>query len=145
MADGHTMVTITYPEMVPSRVPPVIAWCYDLTELYLRSAVWSGGEEWIVATRSEVEAALRHLAPRLPAHEFGSIADHAVDSPGLRAASPEAAAWLSLVAYARHVLTEYDELLKQGYDRDSARFFVAEELQAILESWGVRRRLDDSD
>jgi hypothetical protein len=99
----------------------------------------------IMATRGQVEAALRHLAPRLPAHEFGAVADHAVDSPGLWTAAPEAAAWLSLVAYARHVLTDYDELMKQGYDRDSARFFVAGELQAILESWGVRRRLDDSD
>jgi hypothetical protein len=95
--------------------------------------------------RADIEAALRHLAPRLPAHESGAVADHAVDSPGLRSATAETAAWLSLVAYARHVLTDYDELLKQGYDRDSARFFVAEELQALLEEWGVRRRLTDED
>ncbi len=98
-----------------------------------------------MAKRVDIEAALRRVAPRLPAHEFSAIADHAVDSPGLRSSTPETAAWLSLVAYARHVLTEYDELLKQGYDQDSARFFVAEELQAILEEWGVRRRLSDKD
>ncbi len=98
-----------------------------------------------MAKRVDIEAALRRMAPRLPAHEFSAIADHAVDSPGLRSSTPETAAWLSLVAYARHVLTEYDELLKQGYDQDSARFFVAEELQAILEGWGVRRRLTEED
>jgi hypothetical protein len=54
---------------------------------------------------------------------------------------PENAAWLSLVAYARHRMTEYDDLLAQGYDQDSARFFVADELQNVLAGWGVRRKL----
>ncbi len=98
-----------------------------------------------VPKRADIEAALRHMAPRLPPHEFSAVTDHAVDSPGLRAASPETAAWLALVAYARHVLTEYDALLGQGYDRDSARYFVADELQAILDGWGVRRRLTEQD
>jgi hypothetical protein len=98
-----------------------------------------------LARRADVEVALRRLAPRIPAHEFGAVADHAMDSPGLRSSSPEAAAWLSLVAYARHVLTDYDELLQQGYDQDSARFFVAGDLQAVLDEWGVRRRLLEGD
>jgi hypothetical protein len=67
--------------------------------------------------------------------------DHAIDSTGLSSASPETAAWLSLIAYARHALTEYDDLLKQGYDRDSARYFVADEINAILAEWGVARRI----
>jgi hypothetical protein len=91
--------------------------------------------------RREIEAALRRLAPRLPRHEFAAVGDHAVDSPGLRAASPEAAAWLSLVAYARHVFTDYDDLLAQGYDQDSARHFVAADMQRLLDDWGVKRRL----
>ena len=37
--------------------------------------------------------------------------DHAIDSRGLSVASPEIAAWLSLVAYVRHTFTDYDELL----------------------------------
>jgi hypothetical protein len=98
-----------------------------------------------MAKRADIEAALRHIAPRLPAHEFGAVTDHALDSPGLGAAAPEAAAWLSLVAYARHVLTDYDDLLDQGYDRDSARFFVAQELAGVLAGWGVRRRLTQTD
>ena len=98
-----------------------------------------------MARRAEIETAVRALAPRIPAHEFGAVVDHAVDSPGLRAASPEAAAWLSLVSYVRHALTEYDELLRQGYDQDSARFFVAAEMGAILHGWGVRRRFSSED
>ena len=69
------------------------------------------------------------------------MTDHAVDSAGLKHAAPEEAAWLSLVAYVRHVFTDYDELLTQGYDQDSARFFVAEAMEAKLAGWGVRRKL----
>jgi hypothetical protein len=92
-------------------------------------------------SRSAIAAALRHLAPRLPEHEFGAVVDHAIDSPGLSVASPENAAWLSLVAYARHTMTDYDALLAEGYDRDSARFFVAVALEELLAGWGVRRKL----
>ncbi len=60
---------------------------------------------------------------------------------GLRQALPEAAAWLSLVAYVRHVFTEYDDLLQQGYDEESARHFVAGDIEAVLSGWGARRRL----
>jgi hypothetical protein len=98
-----------------------------------------------LAKRPDIEASLRRLAPRMPEHEFGAIVDHAIDSPGLSAASAETAAWLSLIAYARHALTEYDDLLNQGYDRDSARYFVAEEIDAILAGWGVGRRLQSED
>jgi hypothetical protein len=98
-----------------------------------------------VPTRSEIENALRHLAPRIPPHEFGAVADHARDSRGLKTSSPETAAWLALVAYVRHALTDYDDLLAQGYDRDSARFFVARDIQATLDRWGVARRLATED
>ena len=96
-------------------------------------------------SRSDIEAALRRLAPKIPPHEFGAVADHAMDSRGLRTAAPESAAWLSLVAYVRHAMTEYDGLLAQGYDPDSARFFVAGEMAAVLETWGVRRKLGAQD
>ena len=93
--------------------------------------------------RAALAAALRRLAPKIPPHEFGAVIDHALDSEGLKTTAPETAAWLSLVAYARHVFTEYDALLQQGYDRDSARHFVAEEMEAVLKGWGVRRRLGE--
>jgi hypothetical protein len=95
--------------------------------------------------RPAIEAALRRIAPKLPPHEFGAVVDHALDSKGLRSAAPETAAWLSLVAYVRHVFTDYDELLTQGYDRDSARHFVMDDMAATLTEWGVRRTLGDED
>jgi hypothetical protein len=95
--------------------------------------------------RAAVEAALRHLVPRIPKHEFGAVIDHALDSAGLQTAAPEAAAWLSLVAYVRHVLTEYDALLNDGYDVDSARFFVLPEINGVLEGWGARRQVGEGE
>jgi hypothetical protein len=95
--------------------------------------------------RPALEAALRRLAPKIPPHEFGAVIDHALDSKGLRHAAPETAVWLSLVAYARHVFTEYDELLAQGYDRESARHFVMDEIAARLSQWGTRRTLSEED
>jgi hypothetical protein len=93
--------------------------------------------------RAALEAAVRHFAPRIPKHEFGAVIDHALDSPGLQNASIESAAWLSLVAYVRHVLTDYDSLLREGYDADSARYFVSGEINAVLEEWGAPRRVGD--
>jgi hypothetical protein len=90
-----------------------------------------------MARRQAIEAALRRLAPRIPPHECGAVVDHAGHSRGLAAAAAETAAWLSLVAYVRHALTDYDDLLAQGYDQDSARFFVLAPMQTILADWGV--------
>ena len=89
--------------------------------------------------------ALRRLAPRIPPHEFGAVVDHAVDSRGLNASTPESAAWLSLVAYVRHAFTDYDDLLAQGYDQDSARYFVVADMESVLGRWGVRRRIGDDE
>jgi hypothetical protein len=98
-----------------------------------------------LSRRADIETALRRLAPHIPDHERGAVIDHALDSRGLRSAAPEEAAWLSLVAYVRHVFTDYDSLRDQDYDEDSARFFVAEEIEAVLKGWGVRRNLAAGD
>ena len=98
-----------------------------------------------MSRRDDIETALRNLAPRIPRHELGAVLDHAIDSAGLRTASPETAAWLSLVAYVRHVFTDYDALLGEGYDADSARFFVVDEIDGVLQEWGVRRRLAEGE
>jgi hypothetical protein len=98
-----------------------------------------------VSRRADIETALKRIAPQIPRHEFGAVIDHALDSRGLRNAAPEGAAWLSLVAYVRHVFTDYDTLRDQDYDEDSARFFVAEQIETVLKGWGVRRRLAAKD
>ena len=98
-----------------------------------------------MAARKEIETALRYLAPDIPDHEFGAITDHAMDSPGLSRAAPETAAWLSMVSFVRHVFTEYDALLEEGYEQESARHFVRGDLQAVLKEWGVRRPLNSGE
>lgn len=86
-------------------------------------------------------AALRALAPALPGFEVEVVTDRALDSRGLATAAPETAAWLALVAYARHAMTDYDALLADGYDVDSARHFVLDAINDALAAWGVRRRV----
>ena len=98
-----------------------------------------------VPRRAAIDAALLRLAPAIPPHERMAVVDHAVDSRGLSIASPETAAWLSLVAYVRHTFTDYDELLAEGYAPESARHFVAARMNEILQAWGVRRRLAPED
>jgi hypothetical protein len=94
-----------------------------------------------MSRRELLESAVRVLAPRIPRHEYESVIDHALGSRGLHTASPEAAAWLSITAFIRHRLTEYDNLLDEGYDQESARFFVLEEMNRILAGWGSPRRV----
>lgn len=91
--------------------------------------------------RAALLDALRALAPGIPRFDLEAAADHGMDSPGLRKAAPEVAAWLSLVAYVRHVHTDYDALLEDGYDTDSARFFVLDTLNEVLGDWECRRRV----
>ncbi|HJE23334.1 MAG TPA: DUF2293 domain-containing protein [Methylorubrum populi] len=93
--------------------------------------------------RSIVAEALSRLAPRLPEFEAEAVLDRAMRSPGLRGAIPETAAWLALTAFARHTFTEYDDLLADGYDRDSARHFVLDDMNAVLAEWGCRRRVSE--
>lgn len=92
--------------------------------------------------RERLGDALDHLAPRLPRFEREAIIDHALDSPGLSVADPGNAAWLAMVAYIRHVFTDYDALLAEGFDQDAARFFVIDEINAYLAEWGARRRVE---
>ena len=97
-----------------------------------------------MASRAEIEATLRHMAPQMPRHEFGAVADHAM-AGGLRGAVPETAVWLSMVAYARHVFTDYEDLLADGYDRESARHFVLDDINDRLALWGVKRRIAEDE
>lgn len=99
----------------------------------------------MASRRDRIAEALAIIAPQVPAFDRAAILDHAEDSPGLKPASPQAAAWASLVAYVRHVHTDYDDLLADGYDVESARHFVLDEINAVLAEWGCRRRVDGSD
>ena len=95
----------------------------------------------MTAKRDRIAEALGVIAPRTPAFDREAILDHALDSPGLKPASPQAAAWLSLVAYVRHTYTEYDDLLAEGYDAESARHFVMDDINEVLAEWGCRKQV----
>lgn len=95
----------------------------------------------VPSRRAEVAEALRHLAPAVPPFEADAVIDRALDSRGLRFARPGEAAWLALVAFVRHAMTDYEALLDEGYDVDSARFFVRDDMNATLRGWGVRREV----
>lgn len=95
----------------------------------------------MTARRDRIAQALDRLAPSVPAFERAAILDHAEDSPGLRKASPEAAAWLSMIATIRHLCTDYDRMLADGYDPDAARWAIASSVDEILAAWGCRKRL----
>lgn len=93
--------------------------------------------------RSDViAAALRRIFPRLPERDARDIVDQALASKGLKTASPEAAAWLSAIAYVRHSHTEYDQMLEEGYDPESARHFTLEPLNEVIAHWGCRKRVE---
>ncbi|WP_142849997.1 DUF2293 domain-containing protein [Telmatospirillum sp. J64-1] len=93
------------------------------------------------ARHHSLETVLHRLFPRIAEQDARAIADQAASSKGLRHASPEAAAWLSALSYIRHNFTDYDDLLAEGYDVDSARHFVAEQMNLVLAEWGSRRRV----
>ena len=63
----------------------------------------------------------------------------------MRDLPPSIAVWLATIAHVRHEHSDYDRLLAEGYDRDSARFFVVDQINAWLTKWRATRLLDADD
>ncbi len=84
------------------------------------------------------------MMPAIPDKDVAAVTDHALGSRGLATASPEAAAWLAAVSYARHAFTDYDTMLAEGYGVEAARHFCLADLNARLAAWGCRRRVGDA-
>ncbi|MEN0040188.1 MAG: DUF2293 domain-containing protein [Pseudomonadota bacterium] len=89
-----------------------------------------------------IHKALRELIPLAPYADFAPIAE-AARSKHMRSLAPRDGAFLATVAYIRHVHTDYDELRDDGYDHDSARFFVADAIDEKLREWGSPRGLEN--
>jgi len=99
----------------------------------------------MVTRRQQAMAqALRALAPLIPFDEAGEVLARARAAP-MRALAPNAAVWLALTSHARHRHTDYDAMLRDGYDRDAARFFVVEDMERQLAAWGCTRPLIDAE
>ena len=82
--------------------------------------------------------ALLPLAPYIDAEKIRADASQ----PHLKTLPPSLAVWLATVAHIRHVHTEYERLLGEGYDRESARFFVIDQINDVLTRWRATRLLD---
>lgn len=88
--------------------------------------------------------ALRKLVPKAPYADFIPIATQA-QSKHMRNLLPVNAVFLATVAHIRHQHTDYDAMRDEGYDHDSARYFVADVIDEVLEEWGSERGLETLD
>jgi hypothetical protein len=91
-----------------------------------------------------VARALTALLPQAPYADTEPIRAAALDRK-FRDLPAAIAVWLATVAHVRHVHTDYDRLLTEGYDRDSARYFVLASINEVLTRWRATRLLDPDD
>lgn len=82
------------------------------------------------------------LFPGCPEAELAAIAEHTAVRGSGRVGRTEAgrnleqrALTAAVVAAVRHNHTDYDELLANGVDRDTARQQVADRIDKILSAW----------
>lgn len=85
---------------------------------------------------------IRVQYPGCPAAEAESIAEHACQKYSGRVGRSSAAKAfdaealeLAVRAHARHVHTNYDKLLSNGWERTEARSAVAEKLDQVMSEW----------
>ncbi|CAM5771392.1 DUF2293 domain-containing protein [Bosea minatitlanensis] len=91
-----------------------------------------------------IRRALRALAPGIPLSDAEAVIALA-ERRHMKELPPATALWLALGSHARHVYTDYDRLLAEGYDRDAARFFVAGDTDGVLAGWGCTRSVSESE
>lgn len=85
--------------------------------------------------------ALTLLLPMAPYADIEKIREMA-SQRDMRELPPSIAVWIATVTYVRHEHSSYDSLLGEGYDRDSARFFVIDEINEVLTRWRATRLLE---
>jgi len=88
--------------------------------------------------QQSIRKALRALAPGIPLADAQAVLALA-ERRHMKDLPPATALWLALGSHVRHVHTDYEHLLADGYDREAARFFVVEETDAVLAGWGCQR------
>jgi hypothetical protein len=87
---------------------------------------------------------LREMLPRITLADFKAIEEIA-ERGHLRHLPPGIIAWQAITTHVRHNHTEYDQLLEEGYDSDSARHFVLETMNEKLAKWGCLRRIEENE
>lgn len=101
----------------------------------------------MIARTGRQRAVAKALTLLLPAAPYADIEKIRADAmaPHMKTLPPSLAVWLATVAHVRHEHTAYESLLAEGYDRDSARFFVIGETNETLTAWRATRLLDPDD
>jgi hypothetical protein len=94
--------------------------------------------------RRAIAKALTALLPMAPYADMEKIRNDA-GAVHMKTLPPTIAVWLATIAHVRHMHTDYERLLTEGYDRDSARFFVIGQTNAMLTRWRATRLLDPDD
>lgn len=94
--------------------------------------------------RRAVGKALTLLLPLAPYADTEAIRGDAM-AKHMKTLPPSIAVWLATIAHVRHAHTDYEKLLSEGYDRDSARFFIIDQINAVLTRWRATRLLDPDD
>ncbi len=92
----------------------------------------------------EVKRRLRTLIPQATMEDFTAVEEKA-DAGHLRYLPPSIRAWQALTSYIRHVHTDYDDMLNDGYEPDAARHFVVDDINQKLSEWGCSQTLSDDD
>jgi hypothetical protein len=87
---------------------------------------------------------LNELCPYTP-YEDAQIILEAAAAKDKKALPHSISLWLALIARIRHQHTEYEKLLEEGYERDAARYFTREAINAVLQKWGCRKRISEDD
>ena len=98
----------------------------------------------MTASTGRRRALAKALTALLPAAPYGDMEAIRADAGAMhmKTLPPAIAVWLAAIAHIRHQHTDYEKLLAEGYDRDSARFFVIEKTNAVLTAWRATRLLD---
>lgn len=88
-------------------------------------------------------ARVRELYPHCPAGREMVIAEHAclkysgrVGRTASAKSLADEAVDLAVIAHIRHAETQYDQLLRQYWDRSDARAGIAEEVRRVRAKWG---------
>jgi hypothetical protein len=94
--------------------------------------------------QKDIARALTLLIPGAPFIDAEPIREMAAKRK-FKALPAPTAIWLAAVTHIRHVHTEYDALLEDGYERDAARHFVLKDINAKLTEWRATRLIDPSE
>ena len=92
----------------------------------------------------EVKRRLRELVPNATMEDFLAI-EKIADAGHLRHLPPSIKAIQAITSHARHAHTEYNALLEDGYDQDSARHFVLDDINAKLQEWGCKETISENE